>query len=226
MPIFSDIGALLRAPIGNNLENRDDDIKNVKIHYAAVGKYKKPIENGIIDSELNDAIFEFQKENKLKIDGIMNPGGETEAMLIGKRIGLPDYPKSKESEEYQQASAVPIFRGIGQALGMSAAAAAEWWKNLSADERRKIARSLDHTINNDKDENGKEDAEDETRQKEEDRKLRCDELYEATLERCKEVEEEYGKDAARICRETAMTAYSQCLKGVPVEGRRRPQTQF
>lgn len=226
MPIFSDIGALLRAPVGNNLENRDDDVKNVKTHYAAVGKYKRPVENGIIDTDLDDAIFEFQKENKLKIDRIMNPGGETEATLIGQRIGLPDYPKPKEDEGYEQASAVPIFRGIGTALGMSAAAAAEWWKNLTTDEREKIAQSLDHTLNNNKNEEDKADAKEDAQAQIEAAKLHCDELYEDTLDRCKEVEEEYGKDAARICKETAMTAYSQCLKGVPEKDRRIPQTRF
>ncbi len=75
-------GKLIASPVGNNLENREDDVRRVKGMFSNLGYYKRPVENGIIDRETDTAIHNFQKDNNLKIDGYMNPGGETEGALI------------------------------------------------------------------------------------------------------------------------------------------------
>lgn len=83
----------LKKPVGNNLDNDPDDITKTKELFANEGYYKQPVENGYIDKELDDSIWNFQRDNDLKQDGIMNPGGETETALIS-RIR----EKSKEEE--------------------------------------------------------------------------------------------------------------------------------
>lgn len=57
-------------------------MRRVKGIFSNLGYYKRPVENGIIDQEMDTAIHTFQKEKDLKIDGYMNPGGETERALI------------------------------------------------------------------------------------------------------------------------------------------------
>lgn len=98
MSIFDDISGLLRGSVGNNMDNDPEDVLNTKRNFAAIGRYKKPVENGIYDQELDDSIFSHQKENKLKYDGIMKPGGETEMSSIGYRLKLP-VPKPNEEEK-------------------------------------------------------------------------------------------------------------------------------
>lgn len=75
-------GKLIASPVGNNLENREDDVRRVKGIFSNLGYYKRPVENGIIDQETDTAIHNFQKDNNLKIDGYIKPGGETEENLI------------------------------------------------------------------------------------------------------------------------------------------------
>lgn len=73
---------ILKKPVGNGLTNDEDDVKNVKFELAKRNFYVHPVENGIIDQRLTQAIKDFQKVQKLKVDGLMNPDGETEAALI------------------------------------------------------------------------------------------------------------------------------------------------
>lgn len=204
MPIFNDIVALLRAPVGNNLENHPDDIRVAKQLFAAEGRYKRPVdENKYIDQDLIDSMEGFQRDHNLKVDRRMNPGGETEAMLISKRLKLPQIEPPEEDRKvgYQQANAVPIFGALAMGLGMTATGAAQWWANQSADEREKIARSLDFTLNS-----GSDDK---------DPQQYCDEILEENLQRCKQVRRDHGPVTARICIETARTRHSQCRAGKP-----------
>jgi hypothetical protein len=195
MPIFSNIGALLRAPIGNNLENHTDDVENAKRHYAALGKYKPPVENGILDAALDDAIFNFQKDNKLKIDGIMNPGGETEAMLISQRLKLPSAEHTIKDNDVNEASAgaIPLMGVLALGLGMSMQGAADWWRKRNPDERDGIVRSLDYVLNHNK--AGVTEAD----------KLQCDLEFDENTERYKEITLRHGRDAGRICHEKRRT---------------------
>lgn len=69
MSIFSDFARLLDGAVGNNLENRAEDVAFMKKRFAHEGRYNKPVENGYIDRELDQAIYGFQRDNNLKIDG-------------------------------------------------------------------------------------------------------------------------------------------------------------
>ncbi len=200
MPILNDIAALLRAPVGNNLENRPEDVKNAKRNFAKQGRYKRPIENGIIDQELDDAITGFQRDHKLKVDGIMNPGGETEAMLLSKILKLDEEKSSNKNQTagYQQASALPITALRLFGFGLGTAGAMEWWKNNSTDHRNDMVKGIERQRN------GRISKEEEAR---------CDELFSKLTDVCSRVKERYGAEEAAICRKQASEVYAACLAG-------------
>jgi hypothetical protein len=143
----------------------------------------------------------------------MKPGGETEATLVSKILKLPKVPPSKEEREsgYQQAGAVPLFGILGLGLGMTATGAAQWWMDQNTDTRDKIVRSLQNSIENDTDDP--------------DPHQDCMEQYEDDMDKCKDAAK-YGAWAKRACEETAATAMAQCRRGLPLEDRRKLQTEF
>jgi hypothetical protein len=209
MPLYTTIVPLLRAPVGNNLENRPDDIKNTKRHFAREGRYKNPIQNEYIDQELDDAITSYQRDNHLKIDGVMNPGGETEATLIGQILKLPNIQPAEERESgYQQASTVPLFGALALGLGMSATGAAQWWANQSADDREDIIKLAQEKILQ------KDKPDDNCIREYEDNMRICDSL------------KGVGPRGQIACKQTAALILAQCQRGVPFEKRRKLQTRF
>jgi peptidoglycan hydrolase-like protein with peptidoglycan-binding domain len=206
----------LRAPVGNNLDNNPEDVENLKRNFAAEGRYKKPVENGYHDQELDNSIFSFQREHNLKVDGRMNPGGETEAALVSKLLKLPPFPSApKENEEpllhkinEMKPFAAPSFgsiSGLGGSIALGGGGM--FWKNSTPDDRDKLVDALDHVLNNT---SGNKDS-----------MQHCDDAFDQNLERCKEVERIYGSVTARICRETAKTQYAQCLASKPRKDWRR-----
>lgn len=214
MSITENIGALLRSSIGNNLENRPEDVENTKRQFAREGRYKRTVENGYIDQELDNAITEFQRDNNLKIDGIMKPGGETEAMLISNRLKLPKIEPDKEAQEsgYQQVNAVPLLGILGLGLGMSATGASQWWANQSPDDRERFLQSFGRQI-----EEGTDDP---------DPHQDCMDKYDDDMNNCKKAAMKYGYWAKRACEQTAAVRMAQCRREMPSEDRRRPQTEF
>lgn len=223
MTISGNITALLRAPVGNNLKNNPEDLRAAKELLAAQGRYKRPVdENKYIDNELLEGITSFQRDHKLKIDGVMEPGGETETMLVSKRLGLRDITPPEENSRpgYQQAGAavpllgVPLFGALAMGLGMSATGAAQWWANQSADDREGIVKSLQRRMN--------EQTDDPTP----DPQQHCMDEYDDDMTECKRIGIRQGPRARRACEETAALIMSQCLKGTPPENRRKLQTEF
>lgn len=200
MPLFNDVVALLRAPVGNNLENRPSDVENVKRNFAAEGRYKRPVENGIIDQELDDAITSFQRDNELKVDGIMNPGGETEATLVSSLMNIPNVkpPSGETNSKIEHASALPGMAMRLFGFGLGTAGAMEWWKSNSTDHRENMVKGLERR------QGGRISKEEEAR---------CDELYQRLTNTCRRVREEKGPDAAAICRQEASEVYAACLAG-------------
>lgn len=82
----------LRAPLGVSYRTDGDDVWFAKNTLKDAGYYLEP-KHGITpypDSKLFAAIKKFQKDNDLKIDGYMRPGGETENALF-------DLPGAKSS---------------------------------------------------------------------------------------------------------------------------------
>ncbi|MDV7340079.1 hypothetical protein RYZ26_10780 [Terasakiella sp. A23] len=73
----------LKQPIGPSYNTDPDDVTQTKTALASSGHYQVP-EHGISpypDTPLMDGIKSFQKENNLRIDGVMKPGGETEKTI-------------------------------------------------------------------------------------------------------------------------------------------------
>ncbi len=215
MALSKNIAGLIRAPVGNNLENRLRDVENTKRNFVATGHYKRAVENGYIDRELDDAIFTFQRENDLKVDGRMNPGGETEATLISTLMKLPKPAPNEEEKQtgIRQASAAALFPRLAMMLGMSAAAAAEWWRKQTGETRESVLEDM-------------EDSPAQSGQDNPDPNEHCMDEYERDMDTCKEVGVRYGQREKRACEETAAVRMSQCLRNMPESDRRKPQTKF
>ena len=74
--------------VGNMMENQKEDVLRVKKKLHGKGFFDTdtpPEPHGIITRAMDAGIKAFQKENNLKIDGILHPGGETENALFGTR---------------------------------------------------------------------------------------------------------------------------------------------
>ncbi|MCK6417826.1 MAG: hypothetical protein L6Q57_02665 [Alphaproteobacteria bacterium] len=106
---------LLQNNVGNNMINKERDVKKVKEIMSRLGRFdnaKSPEPHGIITRELDQSIKTFQKENNLKIDGIMHPKGETETALIDTmlyktvRNGL-NFSDLEEEDEEESLPPVP-----------------------------------------------------------------------------------------------------------------------
>lgn len=71
----------LQEPVGTNWRLNTGDLKNTKRALSQLGYYKVPPERGVddwADTQMFDGIRAFQKDNGLKVDAFMRPGGPTE----------------------------------------------------------------------------------------------------------------------------------------------------
>lgn len=89
MSLFSNFGAPLKAAVGNNYDNQEQDIIQTKRHLNKLGYFEDNTENPIITVPMNDGLKQLQKDNGLKIDGIMKPGGETERLMFEQLENKP-----------------------------------------------------------------------------------------------------------------------------------------
>jgi hypothetical protein len=80
----------LKQPMGTNYTVDPGDIINTKKALNQIGYYDVPPHRGI-DDWTDDAMFNgiraFQKDNNLKVDGFMRPGGPTEGAINGNLAG-------------------------------------------------------------------------------------------------------------------------------------------
>lgn len=88
----------LKKAMGTNYTADPSDIVNTKKALNQLGHYEVPPHRGI-DDWTDDAMFNgiraFQKDNGLKVDGFMRPGGPTES-AITKQLSLAPEPKEDE----------------------------------------------------------------------------------------------------------------------------------
>lgn len=116
-PIFG-----LRAPLGADYQAEPDDILDTKLALADLGYYRTVdgSEPGAwVDGSLFDGIRRFQKDNGLKVDGFMRPGGETERMMRSAlERDAPGNDNTKPSNDNCHTAALPgfgiFFRGSGR----------------------------------------------------------------------------------------------------------------
>lgn len=84
----------LKSTVGYDYNTETNDVRKLKAALSYLGYYKVP-EYGITpyaDLELLNSVKHYQKDNKLKVDGVVKPDGETIAS-ISKNIPQdnPDY---------------------------------------------------------------------------------------------------------------------------------------
>lgn len=70
----------LLFPLGPSYNAEPADILNSKRAFRSLGYYRPANEEdgAWVDADLFGGIRRFQRDNKLKVDGLMRPGGETE----------------------------------------------------------------------------------------------------------------------------------------------------
>ncbi len=114
--------SFLRGVIGDGFESDRQDVTNVKQMFSKLGMYDGDTEQGLIDRKLDNAIRGFQRSQGLRVDGWMEPGGETERMLqrviygsddaAPERLSLRDSVGSSRSNLSDDVSAVQKTLGF------------------------------------------------------------------------------------------------------------------
>lgn len=183
----------LKKPIGYGYSLVPEDVLKTKTVLSELGFYKEP-KSGVTpwpDTPMFEGIETFQKKKKLKIDGLMKPGGPTEKSLnkyLGERGKLGKKPKSDTILAAAPAvipAIIPALPSIPSIIGA-------------------IAGMLGLTLSL------KGDT------KEEEKKKKCDIMHEEDTKKCGEIVAKYGKYAGQRCRQSAMLRYGNCLAGRPI----------
>ncbi len=85
MSLLGNLFGLINGPVGNNMNNGQEDVLAVKRRLNKVGYFdnldQEPEPHGFITKEMDMGIRAFQKDKGLKVDGIILPRGETENAL-------------------------------------------------------------------------------------------------------------------------------------------------
>lgn len=81
---IADSGPSIFGNVGNNMDNDDEDVRTVRRTFDEM--LNRPVAQretdpagrplGIITQQMDDDIRTFQKDNDLKVDGYLEPGGE------------------------------------------------------------------------------------------------------------------------------------------------------
>ena len=90
MGILDFFSGLLKGSVGNNMDNDPQDVWTAKNNLKNAGYMEddaQEIESPFITRKMDEGIKAFQHDKNLKVDGIMNPGGETERGLFESLTG-------------------------------------------------------------------------------------------------------------------------------------------
>ncbi len=91
---------IVSAPVGSNLSSNPADVQALRFVLSALG-YNDPNQDfGYMDQRLKKNILSFQKDNGLRADGIVQPGGKTEKMMISNLINDDDDEEASRSPVY------------------------------------------------------------------------------------------------------------------------------
>ncbi len=191
---------LINKAVGNGLRNQEHDVKALKQGFQDLGLYRDTIDNGYMDRPLNDAIWSFQRDNGLKRDGVIRPGGETEATMIGRRLGYRSPPYRESGGVIQAAVPAaallpPLAHQLARHTGRTAPAAWAWWQSLTSVQRQVVLNEM---------EGGQDD--------EEAREAGCERQNERDVASCRRLD---SKKRRAICYESANHIYGACLAGKP-----------
>lgn len=171
--------------IGQNLDNDQDDIINVKTKLETLGYLKDDIKSGYITKDLNDSILAFQGDRRLKKDGVIQPGGPTEATVLGDVLGIKDDVNISQ-DRISMAPAIPTIIRHLPTIGHTGKKAWDAWKNWQKINPVERQDEIDEL---------------------------CDKQLEKDLFECSQISAGNGltkKEAYEVCRKTAMERYSRC----------------
>ncbi|MCB9988397.1 MAG: peptidoglycan-binding protein [Rhodospirillales bacterium] len=90
MGVLDFFSGLLKDSVGNNMDNDPQDVRTAKRNLQNAGYMDDntlEIDSPFITRNMDEGIKAFQRDKNLKIDGIMNPGGETERGLFESLTG-------------------------------------------------------------------------------------------------------------------------------------------
>lgn len=91
MSLFTLFLGMLGDAVGNNQNNDPADVRTTKSNLQKAGYFsaddKESTDNPFLTRKMDEGIKKFQKDNNLKIDGIMKPSGETERTLYERLTG-------------------------------------------------------------------------------------------------------------------------------------------
>ncbi len=82
MSLFGKFEHPLKSNVGSNHTNDPHDIVKTKRHLNKLGYFVEDTEGPFITKALENGIIKYQKDNNLRIDGVMKPGGETERSMF------------------------------------------------------------------------------------------------------------------------------------------------
>jgi hypothetical protein len=126
----------LKKTIAENSPTDPDDVIITKRFLERLGNYEVP-DWGVgdfTDDSLFNGIRRFQEANDLKVDGVMNPGGETEQALISKVAELSSSDSSESGPEQQvlNPSSRPSENQCEEMLERETAQCDNVWRALGA----------------------------------------------------------------------------------------------
>lgn len=90
MDLFETLTGFLKGAVGNNMGNAPEDVLTVKRGLSRAGYYdtgEAPEPHGYLTKAMDESIRNFQKDNNLRVDGTLLPGGETERSLYEATTG-------------------------------------------------------------------------------------------------------------------------------------------
>ncbi|MEC7702381.1 MAG: glycosyl hydrolase 108 family protein [Pseudomonadota bacterium] len=82
MSLFGKFEHPLKSNVGSNHTNDPDDIIKTKRHLNKLGYFVEDTEGPFITKAMENGIIKYQKDNNLRIDGVMKPGGETQRSMF------------------------------------------------------------------------------------------------------------------------------------------------
>ncbi len=82
--LLSQIQSNLMQAVGDGLPNHKQDVRKIKDSLKKLNLFDEEHDNDFITHGLDKAIRAFQYNNKLKSDGAINPGGDTETAINKK----------------------------------------------------------------------------------------------------------------------------------------------
>lgn len=113
-PVGTFINDALSGSVGNNMDNEEEDVRLARSGFDKLRQRPaaeretdhlgRPL--GIITQQIDDDIRHFQKENDLKIDGYMRPGGETITALV-KTVAAKQQARQQPAAKPEPQSSKP-----------------------------------------------------------------------------------------------------------------------